>query len=328
MTTVPTFAHPVFEQLYQKDYFIDDAVVREILALGPEAAVPELLKITDATLADFNYDDPDADWHDSYYFLHALYLLHELQAPEALDVYQRFLRLSAEQQEYWFGDWIFEELPALLAAAGQSRPAELMALLEDGTYSLQSRLPMGEALAQLARQHPKLRPDISAFFQRYLRYIIDHAAQAQELFPPDDELYGYELADYLGLLLANLQDADLRELEPEIRELYRLGLVDESISGSEEHIRFGKARPLQPLDTIFVRYRALRNDPDSYSPFHPNAAAIAERKARELKKTVKNLNDFRLNRAATQSGLIEPIIGRNDPCFCGSGKKYKKCCMA
>jgi len=24
----------------------------------------------------------------------------------------------------------------------------------------------------------------------------------------------------------------------------------------------------------------------------------------------------------------EPRIGRNDPCHCGSGKKYKKCCGA
>ncbi len=23
-----------------------------------------------------------------------------------------------------------------------------------------------------------------------------------------------------------------------------------------------------------------------------------------------------------------PKAGRNDPCHCGSGKKYKKCCMA
>ena len=23
----------------------------------------------------------------------------------------------------------------------------------------------------------------------------------------------------------------------------------------------------------------------------------------------------------------EKTIGRNDPCFCGSGKKYKKCCL-
>ena len=31
-----------------------------------------------------------------------------------------------------------------------------------------------------------------------------------------------------------------------------------------------------------------------------------------------------------QSGPIvnlEPQVGRNDPCPCGSGKKYKKCCM-
>ena len=24
----------------------------------------------------------------------------------------------------------------------------------------------------------------------------------------------------------------------------------------------------------------------------------------------------------------EPKVGRNDPCPCGSGKKYKKCCLA
>nr|WP_245203734.1 SEC-C metal-binding domain-containing protein [Ammoniphilus resinae] len=29
-------------------------------------------------------------------------------------------------------------------------------------------------------------------------------------------------------------------------------------------------------------------------------------------------------------GLVEskPKVGRNDPCTCGSGKKYKKCCGA
>ena len=45
----PTLAHPLFEQLFGRAYFVDDAVLREILALGPETAVPELLKITGAT---------------------------------------------------------------------------------------------------------------------------------------------------------------------------------------------------------------------------------------------------------------------------------------
>ena len=31
-----------------------------------------------------------------------------------------------------------------------------------------------------------------------------------------------------------------------------------------------------------------------------------------------------------QDTLFEPVslkIGRNDPCYCGSGKKYKNCCI-
>jgi len=33
-----------------------------------------------------------------------------------------------------------------------------------------------------------------------------------------------------------------------------------------------------------------------------------------------------LQSAATTSRRIAPKIGRNDPCPCGSGKKFKHCC--
>jgi len=29
----------------------------------------------------------------------------------------------------------------------------------------------------------------------------------------------------------------------------------------------------------------------------------------------------------TKAGNIRKKLGRNDPCYCGSGKKYKKCCL-
>jgi preprotein translocase subunit SecA len=32
------------------------------------------------------------------------------------------------------------------------------------------------------------------------------------------------------------------------------------------------------------------------------------------------------NRAAAPVASQEPRVGRNAPCPCGSGKKYKKCC--
>ncbi|MFQ6615004.1 MAG: UPF0149 family protein, partial [Fidelibacterota bacterium] len=30
---------------------------------------------------------------------------------------------------------------------------------------------------------------------------------------------------------------------------------------------------------------------------------------------------------ATHRAVARPSVGRNDPCPCGSGKKFKKCCM-
>jgi len=51
-----------------------------------------------------------------------------------------------------------------------------------------------------------------------------------------------------------------------------------------------------------------------------------------LRKIVEKLSDVRL-KWAYNMGIIKmmpvrtgPKIGRNDPCPCGSGKKYKKCC--
>ena len=320
--TLPTFAHPVFERLYERDYFIDNAVLRQILALGPEIAVPELLTVLNDALDRYaKHESMGNSWSDDYYFFHALYLLHELHAPEALDVYRRLLRLDSPGTEHWFGDELFEDVPALLARAGHNRLPELLALLEDPALLLQHRLVVSDAIAQLARTQPDLRPAISAFLQHYLRHIIAHATQAAELFPTDVESLGYSLEDYLGGLLADVQAAGLRELEPEIRELHRLDLVDEGIGGGPDDINFNEIYPLRPVPDIFARYEQLRADPDNYSPYHPDAAGIAVRRAQEEAKFAKLRRSF----LPQQPRQAQSKIGRNDPCPCGSGQKYKKC---
>jgi uncharacterized protein YecA (UPF0149 family) len=43
----------------------------------------------------------------------------------------------------------------------------------------------------------------------------------------------------------------------------------------------------------------------------------------ELELEVKELRKRRIN----QTLEIQKNIGRNDTCPCGSGKKYKKCCL-
>jgi len=50
-------------------------------------------------------------------------------------------------------------------------------------------------------------------------------------------------------------------------------------------------------------------------------------KPREKNKLEQMMEMFQLEEVSTQQVRTEPKIKRNDPCPCGSGKKYKKCCL-
>ena len=324
MTPTITFTHPVFNELYQKDFFIDEAALREIIALGSEVAVPELLKIVDDTLASFNPEEEGEDWYHTFYFLHALYLLDELEAPEVLDVCLRILRRDDAFWEYWFGDYMYEEMPDLVARAGRDQLRECMAAVQDGTYSLEARMIVAQALLRITAWQPQKRSLVFPFFQRYLRQMIAQAqaGQLEEAFPADDDQpYGYDVHTYLGFLLAELQDHNATELTEEIGQLHRLGVVDESIAGGEKDLEFREQRVPKP-PAIFARYQALREGAGEDSPFNPDADAVRVRKALEEQKRRRNADA-----AAVRQALAAPKPGRNDPCPCGSGQKYKKCCM-
>ena len=49
------------------------------------------------------------------------------------------------------------------------------------------------------------------------------------------------------------------------------------------------------------------------------------KRKREKKIHLEELEEYELLRRYQSDGSIK--IGRNDPCYCGSGKKYKKCCL-
>lgn len=58
--------------------------------------------------------------------------------------------------------------------------------------------------------------------------------------------------------------------------------------------------------------------------------AEQEREQNAIPKNVHALHRYWLERRALQSAPLrraKPKVGRNDPCPCGSGKKYKQCCL-
>jgi uncharacterized protein len=55
-----------------------------------------------------------------------------------------------------------------------------------------------------------------------------------------------------------------------------------------------------------------------------NVKALIERAAELIPAAVRSIDGF--FKQTRQLGEGGPRLGRNDPCFCGSGKKFKKCC--
>jgi len=57
-----------------------------------------------------------------------------------------------------------------------------------------------------------------------------------------------------------------------------------------------------------------------------------KRELKEIQKQFQIMSDSMWNLSDDEDEIPpfvrdEPKIGRNDPCPCGSGKKYKKCCL-
>lgn len=107
----------------------------------------------------------------------------------------------------------------------------------------------------------------------------------------------------------------------EVRPVIFMGFLDginESIETKQELEGFDEEAEIELKivpETLF--YNMLKADADYLYGLEQWMDILGEDKIREIVKEYKASKTVR--RAA-------PKIGRNDPCPCGSGKKYKHCC--
>ncbi|NME70338.1 hypothetical protein HHU12_20345 [Flammeovirga aprica JL-4] len=131
-----------------------------------------------------------------------------------------------------------------------------------------------------------------------------------------------------AMILGEIENANLHELEPYIKKLYDADRIDESFCGDyEEYQTFSEGFALKEenfiIDVVKVTYLELEEtyDPDDkmfdLSGLERELGLDGEEEAEEI------MNAYLYEKSLSD----EPKVGRNDPCPCGSGKKYKKCCM-
>jgi hypothetical protein len=219
-----------------------------------------------------------------------LHLLAEKRETEAL---APLLAVALEGEPLYdmIGDATGETLSAILISLYDGDPGKLKRVIEASGADPWARVAALECFSWLAACG-ELPPEAA---QDYLRQCFE-TLQPHEAHPV---WYGWQ--GCVALL-------GLSELEPLVARAFRSGFVDkDALSFEDFQADLRVFRAATDRREVFEE-RGLKPIDDALDAL----AVFEEEEPEEPVKPAANPNRS---------------IGRNDPCPCGSGKKYKKCCL-
>jgi hypothetical protein len=219
--------------------------------------------------------------------------LHLMAEKREVEAWAPLLSVAMEGAALYdmIGDAASETLPAILLSFYSGDLAGLKKLVEAPAADEWARVAALEAFCALAANGEVPLEEARA----YLAQCFD-SLQPREAHPI---WYGWQ--GCVALL-------GLSELEPSVARAFRQGYVDKNVLNFEDfqsELRANRAAPdrrelfeergIKPIDDALETLSVFEEEDE------PEPEAPAENKFRD--------------------------VGRNDPCPCGSGKKFKKCCL-
>ena len=290
--TPPVFNHKEVEVFYNCNFLVPESVQNEILALPRETLIKDLETMLSDAVNRYNYFSEMAYEDNTHSFpIHALYFLRELKATESVPAMLSHFRNNSEFLDYWYGDLLFETLWQCFFAVGVGHIEEMkqFMLLNDVEY--EAKTPVARALSQMAIHYPELRDDVSNAFSETLNYYANAKIE--------DNIID---SDFIASVIGFAIDAKLTELQPVIKTLYEKGYVSLIFQGDYDKV-------LEHFENDEIEKEDIAGSlTELYGWLEPSSEIDDYKTYDEPKK-------------------IETKTGRNDPCPCGSGKKYKKCCL-
>ncbi len=261
----------------------------------PRAAVDEVLRrgermappLSDIVSNQFNWTRPFPEW---WAVVHASFLLGAIGTESAVVPLLRALRWA----DAFDCDWVTEAMPAMLGRVGPPAIPHLKAMVMDQTTGCFARSMAMEGLGLMARHNPEIKQDIGAFLYSV---FADEKNDLDVKQFAGNTLLDLRCAEYKEPLLAFGREERMRQEED---RFYPVHFDDDDVEralGSG-----GQGRPAYDRD---------------WMSFYDDEEIEARQK-----RWRKEEEDLR-----KESMPANIKIGRNAPCPCGSGKKFKKCCL-
>jgi hypothetical protein len=261
---------------------------------------PALLELLSEAAADASGSGPETE---DMAWIYALFLLAQFREAQAYPLLVRLASLPSPAVESLLGDMLTEDLDALLAAVSQGNPSGLQSVIENEAADLFARTAALRAMLLLVKRGEQRRAEVLDYFGSLLRGKLRR-----------------EPSFFWGALISDCLDLYPDTIREELEQAFAEGLDCDHVCSPQDipkTLAQGKERVLAELkrksrlelitDAVarMEWWACFNPDEAPGNPQPPPIAPAVEPYRRE-----------------------SPKVGRNDPCPCGSGRKFKKCCGA
>jgi hypothetical protein len=318
-SVIPQFTHDIINQLYCNSLRIDQQIIAEILALPHETLLDDLHKVVYDSMARYEaFANKDWDIETQEFMMHALLLLTELKDKRSLTVFLDVLSQDKEYLEKWLSDYLTDGFWELLYAIANDKLELLYNFVIEPNGYTYSKSSISQMTQQLILHQPERKIEVISWYKRVFEFWIANNE--------NDDIID---SDLIAFFISDVVDIQLVELIPEITALFNLNLVSKGISGNLEEC----LDDMNEFLTIDFKKEIFSSITERYNDFTTNWFSYNNENEEDYEEEVyDDVEEIKkqVYRDLTNSEPIpieKPKVGRNEPCPCGSGKKYKKCCL-
>ncbi len=251
---------------------------------------------------DYTHADPESVPDEYELHFYALLFLGEFKDRDSFEKIVEYVSVTADQLELLLGDFVTDGLKDVIYNTYNGNLELLKNTIRNKDVCIYVRSAMLEVMGQLYLDGTLTKESFQNIFKELFAAREDGQAEMNS--------FAVEVSCRCHLV----------ELLPDIRKLYDEDKIDLFVSGWYDDC----------LDHMFQYYE--NNDlnilcKSSVSADQIKSWAMFEQNSKKQKKVDDKKLAKELSKNTSSKLQKKRKIGRNDPCPCGSGKKYKNCCL-
>ncbi|HEX8462009.1 MAG TPA: SEC-C domain-containing protein [Segetibacter sp.] len=334
---LPDFSIKDLEELYKHDLTIPDELFDSLLKNDRLVLIEDIKKLLQHAIDKFEiFDEEKVSLKNTFFVWHAVFLLREIEATEALPALLDFFKQDEDITGFYFGDGLIEFGWEIFYSLGNKN----LRLIIDFSKNLPDDTILRTEIIETLRQVILYEPGRRSEVENYLKELLLHVTTI-------DIHEDFNIDEFAGDILETIGEFQFTNLYTDVKRLLDANEIPLLLTTTwkdfekqyilQTNIIRWEKQPLHTRKEIYEEYILTQEEQDEN--FDDDSGSyefgdldeedefdeLPEDFAGVLNNFVKDDSYIDFEDINTPYVKDHPDIGRNEPCPCGSGKKYKKC---